>query len=172
MIRNLVLAAAIASAPLLAVQAQPAPSPGDTHAFIFKAAQTDEFERREGRLAENRARDPAVRRFAAQMVSDHTRTTEGLKAAIRRAGMAPPPPPALSSDQQRMMSDLGAKNGRDFDRTYIDQQVRVHEAAQGVIGGYAQSGPRGPIREVARQTLPIVQHHLGMAQDLQRRLGG
>jgi putative membrane protein len=140
--------------------------------FITKAAQSDEFERREGRLAEGRARSPQVRHFAAEMVSAHTATTAGLKAAVRRAGMTPPPPPPLSPDQNRMIGALNATHGRDFDKLYVNQQIQAHQDALGVIQGYAQTGRPGPIRDAAAKTVPIVQQHLGMAHDLQSHIGG
>src|ERR1700761_1036979 len=100
MIRKLILASAAVLC-ATAVHAQPA-NGGHADAtmdFVTKAAQSDAFERAEGRLAEHRAHNPAVRRFAAEMVAAHTKTTAGLKAAIRRAHMDPPPPPALSGPQ-------------------------------------------------------------------------
>jgi putative membrane protein len=159
-----------------AVLAQPAASPSAapdsaTQSFITQAAQTDEFERREGRLAERRARSAAVRKFAAHMVSAHTKTTQGLKAAIRQAGMTPPPPPPLSEDQTRMLADLARLHGRAFDKAYIDQQVQAHEAALGVVQGYAQTGDVAPIKAAAAKTAPIVQSHLDMAKGLQSKIG-
>ena len=60
----------------------PAGGPRATADFVKQAAQSDDFERQEGRLAGRRARDPAVRAFARKMVHDHALTTEGLKRAI------------------------------------------------------------------------------------------
>jgi putative membrane protein len=90
--------------------------------------------------------------------------------AIARSHMPPPPPPRLSDDQRRMIGQLSATRGRMFDRTYMDQQVQAHQDAQQAIGGFAKGGPPGPIRDAAAKTLPIVQHHLDMAKQLQGRL--
>jgi putative membrane protein len=138
-----------------------------TMAFITKASQTDDFERREGRLALARSHNPAVRAFAQWMVTAHTKTTMALKAAIQRAGMPPPPPPALTSDQMSMMADLRAAHGAAFDKLYIDQQVQAHQMARGVVQNYAHDGPPGPIRDVAIKTVPIIQSHLDRATRLQ-----
>jgi putative membrane protein len=145
---------------------------GQTTDFITKAAQSDEFERREGRLAEQRSHNPHVKKFAAMMVSDHTKTTEGLKTAIRQAGMTPPPPPVLRDDQVRMMDDLKGMHGRDFDKAYIDQQVQAHQDALTVMQTYAQNGRPGPIRNAAAKTARLVQRHLDIAREIQRHLGG
>ncbi|MBV9511833.1 MAG: DUF4142 domain-containing protein [Caulobacteraceae bacterium] len=149
----------------------PAP-PSATTDFITKAAQSDEFERTEGRLAEKRATDSKVRSFAAEMVTAHTKTTEDLKKAIRAANMTPPPPPPLAPEQKQMLAELRAQHGARFDKTYIDQQVQAHQATLGVVQSYAQTGGPGPIRDAAQATAPLVQHHLDMAKDIQSHLGG
>jgi putative membrane protein len=169
MIRKIILAGSLALGLASAARTEPV-SPGATTDFITKAAQSDAFERREGRIAERRAQSPAVRRFAAQMVSAHTMTTKGLMSAISRAHLSPPPPPTLNGDQIRLMTDLRGAQGRDFDKTYIDQQVQAHQDALGVMQGYAQSGPPGPVRDAAAKTAPLVQRHLDMAKGLQAHM--
>ena len=145
---------------------------GMTADFITKAAQSDEFERREGRLAEMRGHDPHVKHFARMMVSAHTKTTHDLKKAIHMAGMTPPPKPPLSDDQMQMMASLKSMHGRDFDKTYMDQQVQAHQMALDTMQGYAQNGHAGPIHDAAASTVPIVQSHLDMAKDIQSHMGG
>jgi len=173
MLRKALLPPALAALVVAsAAQAQmvgpsPAGGPRAVRDFIGLASASDAFEIQEGRLAARRASDPRVRAFANEMVRAHTATTRGLKAAIGRAGMPPPPPPRLSDDQGRMIGQLSGMHGRRFDRTYMDQQVQAHQAAGQVIGGFAQGGPPGPIRDAASKTLPIVQHHLDMARRLQ-----
>ena len=165
MIRKILMTAAAAAVLVSTAHAQPMP-PQDsrTGEFITQAAMSDEFERREGRLAEDRASSPMVRHFAEHMVMAHTQTTEGLKAAIRDAGMTPPPPPALTDDQMKMIADLRSRHGGDFDRAYMDQQVHAHEMALQLMQGYANAGHPGPIRDAAAKTAPLVQQHLEMAR--------
>jgi putative membrane protein len=173
MIRTLLLGAASALVFASLSHAQPMRGGHDdaTMNFVTQAAQSDAFERKEGRLAERRTHNPAVRKFAMEMVAAHTQTTLGLKAAIRHAHMTPPPPPALTGDQTHMIADLESARGRGFDKMYMDQQVQAHMGALGVMQGYAQSGPPGPIRDAAAKTAPLVQHHLDMAKALQGHIG-
>ena len=140
--------------------------------FITKAAQSDEFERREGRLAESRGHDSHVKHFAHMMVKAHTKTTKDLKEAIRTAGMTPPPKPPLSDDQTQMLASLKAMHGHDFDKTYIDQQGQAHHMTLDAMKSYAQTGRPGPIRDAAANTAPLVQSHLDMARDIQGHVGG
>ena len=153
-------------APAAPALAKPGPAAVSTHDFVMGAAQSDEFERRAGRMAETMARSHRVQAFAARMVRDHTTTTHDLQAALRRAGRPVPPPPPLTPDQQGMLDQL--KNaGPGFDATYLQQQVQAHQQALGLLGGYAHGGDNPILRDAARQTIPLVRHHLMMAQELQ-----
>lgn len=172
MIRSLVFAgAATLMATITApAAAQPAPPAAaavlSTHDMITAAAQTDEYERRAGRLAETMGHSPRVRAFGAMMVRDHTMTTRNLKAAIRKSGRPVPPPPPLSPDQQSMLAQLKSA-GPDFDFTYLQQQVQVHQMALHAMDAYARHGDDPVIRGAIRDTLPIVRRHLTAAQNLQ-----
>ena len=172
MIRTLALASAAA---LLVASSAPAsaqpyrqgpPAAVSTRDFVTAAAQSDEFERRAGRLAQDMARSRRVRGFATMMVQDHTMTTQNLKAAIRRTGREPPPPPPLTADQQGMLGQL-RDAGRGFDFAYLQQQVQAHQQALDLLQGYARGGDNAIIRDAARGTIPLVRRHLRMAQDLQ-----
>ncbi len=58
----------------------------------------------------------------------------------------------------------------DFDATYIDQQVKVHQQAQALLQSYSQSGDNAVLRNAATNTLPIVQRHLMVAQEIKQSL--
>ena len=170
MIRTLAFAGAAAlmaamSAPVTGL-AQPAPPAVSTRDFVTAAAQSDEFERRAGRMAQSMARSHRVQEFGARMVQDHTMTTEGLKAAIRKSGHPVPPPPPLTGEQRQMLDQLKGA-GRGFDAVYLQQQVQAHQQALGLMQSYARGGDNPNIREAAGKTAPLVRHHLMMAQELQ-----
>jgi len=151
-------------------QAKPMPQ-GATADFVTKAARSDEFERREGRLVATHGHNLAVKKFGAEMVVAHSQTTMALKSAIRRAHLSPPPKPELTGDQAHMLTQLKGLHGDAFDKAYIDQQVKAHEDTLAVVQAYAQSGAPGPIQGAAKKTVPIVQHHLEMAKDIQSHIG-
>jgi len=173
MIRTLALASAAtllvaSAAPAMAQSYRPGPPPPavSTRDFVTTAAQSDEFERRAGRLAQTMALSHRVRDFGGMMVQAHTQTTRGLQDAIRKSGRPVPPLPPLTGAQQGMLAQL-RNAGRGFDFVYLRQQVQAHQEALGLMQGYARSGDNPFIRDAARSTVPVVQQHLKMAQDLQ-----
>lgn len=165
MLKTLTVAAAFAAG-LSAASAQQAMSPMAPMAtpdFVTAAGQSDQFEIQEGRMAEKMG-SPAVKRFGARMVRDHTKTTATLMKAVKRSGMQPPPPPPLRPDQADMMGQLQGLSGPDFDKAYIAQQVKSHEEALALQSSYAQSGDTPAIKAAARSAVPIVKMHLKMAE--------
>lgn len=137
-----------------------------TPAFIKAAAQTDAFERDEGRLAAARGSTGSVRDFGKMMVTDHTKTTEALKAALRTAKLPSPPPPTLSTEQRHNLATLRSLHGAAFDKAYIEEQITTHQAALGVMQGYAAGGQNAVLRKAAGDTVPIVERHLKLAQQI------
>ena len=168
--RSAALAAAALATALVggAASAQsPAPSTDD---FLKSAAASDQFEILEGRVAEVEGRDPRVRAFAKRMIQEHTRTTGALQKAAARSGS--PPPAALSGDQAMLLAALQGVSGPEFDQTYLRHQVLGHQSALVVERHYADAGADGEVRRTARETVPLIQHHLDAATSLRAALGG
>jgi putative membrane protein len=104
--------------------------------------------------------------FGQMMVTDHTKTTAGLKAALTKAGLPTPPPP-LSREQSRNLARLRGLHGADFDKAYITEQIDTHQKALGVMQGCTSGGDNAVLRKAAGDTVPVVQHHLEMARQIQ-----
>ena len=131
--------------------------------FVAKAAASDMFEIEAAKLAATKAKSPEVKTFAADMVTAHTKTTEGLKKAIADSGQtALALPTVLPSDLQGKLTDLGKADN--FDKAYMDNQVDAHQAALDVLQRYAQDGDVPAIRAFAATTAPTVQQHLDKAR--------
>jgi putative membrane protein len=134
------------------------------------SAQSDEYEIQAGRTAVAQATDPRVRSFAGEMINDHTHIDQTLRQAVASSGL-PPPASVLSGDQARLLSTLQSLRGAEFDRTYVRQQVLAHEGALAVEESYAGAGSDSNLRRAAQTAVPLVQHHLDMAQKLRDALG-
>ena len=136
-----------------------------TPEFVEMASQSDEFEIKEGKLAE-KAGTPAVQKFGERMVRDHTNTTAELHAALEKAGMKVPPPPALTAEQDEMDGKLKGLTGKAFDRAYIEQAVASHKKALALHESYDEHGESKPIVAASKEATKIVKEHLHMAESL------
>jgi len=50
----------------------------------------------------------------------------------------------------------------------MKDQVRVHKGAVSLLKRYGKGGENAQIKDWANQTLPTLQHHLDMAQQLNK----
>jgi putative membrane protein len=136
----------------------------------MSAAQSDQYEIVAAQDALTQSQNPRIKAFAQEMIEAHTRTTEALKQAVSASGMMPPPL-AMSSDQALMVSSIQSLRGADFDKAYARQQVLAHTQALAVEQSYASAGKDANLRKAAQAAVPVIQHHLQMAQEISAALG-
>jgi putative membrane protein len=130
--------------------------------FINLAASSDMFEIQSSRLALQRSRNPATRRFAERMIAYHTQSSQRLDALAQAKGVVLPS--GLDPEQQRALVAID-NTRRLFDQEYFRQQAFAHTAAVQAYQTEISSGYDADLRGFAQQTLPIVQEHLQMAQN-------
>ena len=137
-------------------------SPGDED-FARKAAVGGKTEIEASKLALQKSSDERVRKFAEQMVRDHTRAGEDLKAAASQEGISLPA--ELDSAHKQAVDKLKALSGAQFDAAYKAQMLQDHKDTVAMFEKEAKAGGT-PIETFASKTLPTLKNHLKMAQDL------
>ena len=144
-------------------QATPAQLAADT-AFINTAGTLGLEEVRFAQLAETKAADPAVRRFAAKMIADHTMVDQALAALAQSKGITPPS--NMDARDETLYRQLQSLDGPAFDRAYIDGQMQDLTMVIEAFQAEADSGKEPQVRSFAQQYLPMMQQHLQMALTL------
>jgi putative membrane protein len=132
--------------------------------FIGKAAQGGQFEVAAGKLATQRAADPAVRTFAQRMVADHSANNDLLKSLA--SSKQAPLPDSVSPDDHVALGKLEGLNGHDFDQAYADMMVKDHVADIREFQQEMTQAQDPDVKDFAQQTLPTLQHHLMLANRL------
>ncbi|WP_174291947.1 DUF4142 domain-containing protein [Sphingomonas bacterium] len=130
--------------------------------YVAKAGASDKFEITSSNLVMD-STNPKVHDFAAMMVTDHTKSTEDVKAAAMQAGLKPKPP-VLSPAQSAMIAKLKKVNGPARDQMYIEQQKTSHDQALALQQAYSTDGKSAPLKAVAANIVPVVQNHIQMLQ--------
>ena len=133
--------------------------------FITAAVQSDMFEIEASKLAVAKT-EGQVQAFANQMVADHTKRTNELTPLALKDDV--PQPPDMSSSQKSMLGKLKGLGGQDFAKQYIDDQVSVHKEAVALFQRYGKGGDEARAKDWATKTLPTLQQHLEMAQQLDK----
>jgi putative membrane protein len=151
-----------------APSAVPAPpsavlAPSDA-AFINSAATSGTEEVSFAQLAQTNSNNPAVLRFAGEMVRDHTLANQQLTKLAETKAMGVPS--AMDAPHQALYGQLGSSNGSAFDQVYVNGQVQDHVLAVQLFQMEAQSGVDPDLRGFAQHYLPMMQQHLQMAQAL------
>ncbi len=164
-----VLLAASASVPA-AAQTAPPPPPAEAKttavSYVKAAAMSDLYEITSSKIAVKKSPTPAVRKFAAMLITHHKKTTAATITAAKKAGLTPTPP-ALDAGTTASITELQNAASADFDRLYIGQQVPAHQAALDLHQSYAQGGDKSPLRASAKAAIPIVKQHLAAAMKMQ-----
>lgn len=137
------------------------------------AANQDEIEM--GKLAMDKAQSPDVKKFANQMVTDHTSADQKLTDLSKRINLdlnAAPMDPiaqalgAASDDHKRMVRGL---SGPQFEAAYVAPQVDNHSLVLKFVEE-AQKTASGDTRKFLDDTRPVVESHLDHAKNLMRGL--
>jgi putative membrane protein len=142
--------------------------PNDAATFMSTAAASDLFETQSSKLALEKSTNTDVRDFAKMMITDHAKTTQGVKDAAKKANLTVPTP-TLNADQQQMMAALHAASGDAFDQTYLQQQLAGHQQALALMQNYAESGDTPALQNAAKTAIPIVQKHLARLKELTKQ---
>ncbi len=150
--------------------------------FRAKASASDAFEVLSSKIALTHATNADLKAFAQMMIDDHTKSTDKLVAlgGISKASLEAKMKPGadgkfagndlIDADHAGELNSLGSKSNDDFNRTYIDDQVKGHEAMVSLLEDYAKNGDNAKLKDFAASILPTVRMHLAKAQGLQKAI--
>ncbi|MBP2299829.1 DUF4142 domain-containing protein [Azospirillum picis] len=132
--------------------------------FAEKAAVSDMFEVQAGKLAQDNAKEQRVKQFGGQMVSDHTKTSDAMKAMAQQKSMTLPT--KLDSEHQQKLDHLRSLKGDQFDSAYLQGQIDAHRTAVALFREQSQNGKDADLKRFASETLPTLEQHLRHVQEL------
>ena len=138
-----------------------------TQDFVMEAAQSDMFEIQSSQLALNQG-DAATKTYAQRMIADHQKTTSELMSMASAGEVKTTLPTTMSTSQQTMLDKLRGLHGADFNSQYDSDQITSHKDAVSLFDRYARGGDSNRLKTWAGQTLPILQEHLQMAQNMNK----
>ncbi len=139
-----------------------------TQDFVTIAAQSDMLEIESSKLALQKSDSAKTKTFAQKMIDDHTATSTELKGLVSSGKVQVKVPSALDKAHQAKLDKLAKLQGKDFTKQYDDMQVSAHKDAVSLFDRYAKDGDNADLKAFAGKTLPHLQEHLTMAQDLKK----
>jgi putative membrane protein len=169
------LGGALAFAEPAVGQATGAARPGPSDAEIAKIVVTaNDGEIQQGKWAIEHSKSKEVKDFAKQMVKAHETVNKNAAQVAQRAKLVPKQSQtsdSLKLESESALADLKEKQGADFDRGYVDAQVKAHQDVLNAIDTTLLPNAKNPdLRAMLEKTRPQVASHLEHAQMLQKSL--
>jgi putative membrane protein len=138
--------------------------------FVTRAAESNFAEISTSQLALSKTQNPEVRKFAQQMIDDHTQANSQLAQLAKTKNLKVPVDTDLMHRTAAKL--LGTKSGESFDTAYVKQMDKDHQKAVELFQAASSSnGVDQDLRAMAGKLLPILQHHHEMVAQLESKQG-
>jgi putative membrane protein len=136
--------------------------------FVTEAAIGGLAEVELGNLAQQNAQHQDVKQFGTRMVQDHSAANQQLMriVATKDATM----PTQLDEQHRKVFEQLSGMRGAEFDRAYMRQMVEDHEKTIKKFREEAQQGNDPDLKAFAQNTMPVLEQHHKLAQDITKSL--
>ncbi len=165
---------AVASAQPTVSAAAPATSGLDdaTIVAIFDGANAADVET--GKLAMERGSTKEVRDFGAMLARDHANVQQQGRDLAQRLGVTPTPPAndASAKAHADAMTMLRAKSGTDFDKAFLDYEVKFHQdVIDAIKGTLLPAIQNAELKNLVVAVAPAFEAHRIAAVNLRKTLG-
>ena len=135
-------------------------------AFVPGLAMSDMYELEAAKIASSRSSNAGVKELAAMITTDHTASTEKLKAAAPAEAPDVALPTQLDERRKGLLDNLNSATNADFDKVWLTQQVAAHNEALTMLNGYKDNTATPRLAALAGEIIPKVTAHRDHAQQL------
>lgn len=127
-----------------------------------------------GKIALKKATNAEAKKFAQTMIDDHTSVINQAVALAKKLGVTPKDndvTQSLLKGAEKTKKMLNSKSGEDFNKAYIDNEVAYHEAVISTVKNVLiPQAQNQELKELLQSVLPVLEHHLEMAEKAQSDL--
>lgn len=127
-----------------------------------------------GRLAEQKATNADVKAFARMMVMDHSALNKQAAALATKLSLTPQESnadSALVAKVQGMTQEVQTKSGTDFDKSYMEQEVQIHQLVLDDLNNtLIPASQNAELKQLLNTAKAGVEGHLKKAQEVQAKL--
>jgi len=134
------------------------------NSFVTKAAAGGMAEVELGKLAASQGSSEKVKQFGQKMVDDHSKANEELKEIAAKKNITLPT--GLDAKAQATRDRLTKLSGAQFDHAYMQDMLKDHKADVAEFRKESTSGQDAEVKAFAAKTLPTLEEHLKMAEDV------
>ena len=134
--------------------------------FMIAAAKANMTEAHEGQMAESQGGADSVKTLGRTLEQDHTQAYQQLQALSQKNGVAIPT--GIDTAKNPSIRQLEHLKGAAFDKAFAREEVATHREAIVEFKREAEHGTDPDVKAYATQTIPVLQKHLSMAEQVER----
>jgi putative membrane protein len=144
------------------------PADAKTTSFLKDAAEGGMAEVQLGQLAQDKGNSQRVKDFGSMMVRDHSSANDQVKqlASQRSVSLSD----SISSQHKKAKDDLSKKDGKAFDKAYIDAMVKGHQQVIDMFEKASKNVTDAQVKSFIDNTLPTIKMHLDSAKAIQKSI--
>lgn len=128
------------------------------------------------RMAAQKASSPQVKKLAEKLAVDHSKNREQVRALARKLDVTLIPAAGgdvTTADSAAIPSDLRTLSGAEFDRAFVEHQIRDHESSIERIRSQLLPAAQTPqVETYLQRTLTDMQAHLASLKEVQQKIAG
>lgn len=136
------------------------------HHFVMDAAAGGLAEVELGKLAAEKASKDEVKKFGQKMADDHGKANDELKSLAQSKQITLPT--ATDAKHKATIDRLSKLSGDAFDKAYVQEMLKDHQKDVTAFRNESRTGKDPEVKAWAGKTLPTLEEHLKMVQDLNR----
>lgn len=168
---TLICALAIATSGLMMAQDTPQLSDPEIASVAVVANQIDiDY----GKVALERSKNKEVIDFTNRMIEDHKAVINQAVALVTKLGVTPMDntvSQSLLTQSKETLKKLNSVSKKDFDKTYIDNEVAYHEAVISAVKDVLiVQAKNAELKDLLEAVLPALEAHLGHAKMAQSKI--
>jgi putative membrane protein len=122
-----------------------------TRGFVAATSAQDIYFAEAAKLADRKARAPAIRNFAARLLADTRASQSELRKLLHDYNVDAAPASGLDFRRRGLLSDL--RGSRDFDRLYVAQQATAADEQRILLRRYIGGGRITAVKDYAARRL-------------------
>jgi putative membrane protein len=173
---GLVIALAAGSISQLQAQATTAAAKTNVNAdvradsrFISNFTSDNMLEASLGKLAEQKAENPAVKQFGQRMDTDHNKIQNDWVNMATQNGLTLRT--GMGARHRAKLTRLQKLSGKEFDKAYMTQAVQDHKDDIDYFQREGQAAHSSQVRDLVASTLPTLQDHFKQAKEVGAQVG-
>jgi putative membrane protein len=125
-------------------------------------------------VAKEKSKNKEILKFAETMTNDHKAVIAQAVALVTKLGVTPKENAVgkgMQTDAENTKKMLKSKNGKEFDKAYIDNEVAYHKAVIGAVETVLiPESENAELKALLTSIVPALKAHLAQAQLVQKNL--